>query len=153
MEKSITRSKFITGIPNFSKLIASLIRVRELIVDKATVTQQIVGEQGVQTQTFEGPYIANTTLDSQAGANGLTFDTSNLSVVWDPDGAARTGMILTVPISDGQNFFFTNIGAAGETVTFDVSGTSNVAAGTSAVIDGGFASHFISYNGLWYIMN
>jgi hypothetical protein len=68
-----------------------------------------------------------------------------------PAGAV-TGTILAVGSTNGQRVTVFNESAAANSITFAVSGTSNVADGTSSVIAGLTARTFVwnSSTGLWY---
>lgn len=85
-------------------------------------------------------------------ANAATIATANISVSRVSPASAVTGIILALGNFPGQNCWVLNEATALNSVTFNVSGTSNVADGTSAVIWGGQARHFVwdSVTALWY---
>lgn len=139
--------KYITGGGDqfFNSFRANTGKIKNTIVENQEVDVQIVS-----SNIFIGPYINNTYTYTQAGADGVTFDTNFLSISWDPDGDTRSGLILNPPTVDGQNFFLTNVGAVGENLVFAVSGTSNVSGGVSVSIPSGATGHFVGYQDLWY---
>ena len=102
----------------------------------------ITGNLGVEIQSASAPAIAS---------NG-TITTVGVSVARVAPGSAVTGIILAVGTTGGQVCTVVNESAAGNTVTFAASGTSNVADGTSSVIAGLNARRFVWDSGtsLWY---
>jgi hypothetical protein len=77
---------------------------------------------------------AVTTLVTGAG-NGETLASSANVIYYDCGGASRTGVILTAGLREGQKLCVVNVSDAAETITMAASGTSNVALGTSTVIE------------------
>lgn len=60
-----------------------------------------------------------------------------------PAGAV-TGVIMPVASRQGEQVVLINVSAAGDTITMAAAGTSHVANGTSSVIAGLEAAHFIA---------
>lgn len=70
------------------------------------------------------------TIRVSGAGNSETLDTTKGVVLYDPNGASRTGVILEVGTVNGQEVVIVNTADANETITFAAAGTSNVAGGT-----------------------
>src|SRR5579859_160749 len=88
--------------------------------------------------------IAQSATTPDPGAAG-TIATANVGVARVTPAAARTGVILAAGTQPGQLVIVENDGAAGNSITFDVVGTSNVLGGVGVSIAGG-ASMLFSWN-------
>jgi hypothetical protein len=86
-------------------------------------------------------------------ATGGTIDTTGMSIRRLTNGLAVTGVILEAGTKAGQVVVIVNAGSG--TITFATSGTSNVAYGTSAVIQAGAAAMFVwdDVSSLWFPLN
>jgi len=92
------------------------------------------------------------TVTANGAGNGETLSTAANISFYDPNGASRTGVILTAGLRDGQRVTIVNFADAAEDITMAASGTSNVAGGTSVVISQ-FESCMFTWNttrSLWY---
>lgn len=108
------------------------------------VTQNISTAQ--QTGTVTTLSTGNTITIGTSGGNGVLRVTA---------AAAVTGIILSAGTRAGQVVTVVHEGAAGNTITFAASGTSNVADGASDVITGPSARSFVwdSVTSLWYALH
>jgi hypothetical protein len=111
-------------------------------IDTLNKHAQLTNADFSLTQSATAPVIA--------GAGTIT--TAGVGVARVAPSAARTGIILQVGTQPGQIVLVVNQSAAGNSLTFDVSGTSNVADGTSDVIPGLQARLYAwdSITSLWY---
>jgi len=84
------------------------------------------------------------------GASGTILTAGRLIARVDAGGSGRTGVIMQDGTQDGQICIVVNVG--GETLTMDSVGTSNVAAGTGAVIPALSSALFVydSTIGAWH---
>jgi hypothetical protein len=84
----------------------------------------------------------NGTIQPAPGRNKIRINNTN----------TVTGAILNYGLFDGHEIWLVHEGPNTSTITFDVSGTSHIADGTSDVLTGGTARKYVynSYNGLWY---
>lgn len=100
----------------------------------------------------EGLFFEATVTANGAGNGESLATTANVSF-YDPNGASRTGVILAPGLRDGQYVRVVNIADAAEDITFAASGTSNVAAGTAAVLSNFESRTFVwsATRSLWYI--
>jgi hypothetical protein len=76
------------------------------------------------------------------------------TIFYDPNGGARTGVILTAGLRDGQRVTIVNIADANESITFAAAGESHVAGGASVSI-AQFECLTLIWNAatsLWYCM-
>lgn len=89
---------------------------------------------------------------ADAVATGGTITTAGVSAARVAPTGAVTGVILAVGTTGGQMCQVVNQSAAGNTVTFAVAATSNVANGVTSVIAGLNARSFVwnSATSLWY---
>ena len=89
---------------------------------------------------------------ADAIATGGTITTAGVSAARVAPTGAVTGVILAVGTTGGQMCQVVNQSAAGNTVTFAVAATSNVANGVTSVIAGLNARSFVwnSVTALWY---
>lgn len=78
------------------------------------------------------------------GAAG-TIATAGVMIARVTPAAARSGVILQAGTQPGQLVMVENDGAAGNSITFDVAGTSNVLGGVGVIVPGG-ASLLFSWN-------
>lgn len=85
-------------------------------------------------------------------ANAGTIATANIGISRLNPASAVTGIIMAAGTVQGQQCWVVNEAAVGNSLTFDVSGTSNIAAGVSEVIPGLSAKLFIWDSGTsyWY---
>ena len=92
------------------------------------------------------------TVTANGAGNGETLSTAANISFYDPNGASRTGVILTAGLRDGQRVTVCNFADAAEDITFAASGTSNVAGGTACVISQFECRTFIWHatRALWY---
>jgi len=105
-------------------------------------TNGITGNLGMEIQSAA----------ADAVATGGTITTAGVSAARVAPTGAVTGVILAVGTTGGQMCQVVNESAAGNTVTFAVAATSNVANGVSSVIAGLRARSFVwnSSTSLWY---
>ncbi len=106
--------------------------------------QQTVGAMEVPQDSLV-PFVSTT---APATATGSTIATDALTVVRVSPTAAVTGVILEPGQYPGKRISVINEAASANSVTFAASGTSNVAAGTSAVINGQARLDFVWDPGL-----
>ena len=111
-----------------------------------TSSDFLIGNTGIQSGTFRATQSGTV----QSLSNASSIANLGLGIARVTETAAVTGIILAVGQFDGQHFIVENQG--GFTVTFDVSGTSHVAAGTSAVIAANTSRLFVwdTNAQLWY---
>jgi len=81
-----------------------------------------------------GLFFQSVATATPGAGNDETLPSSSNVVHYDPNGASRTGVIVTAGLRDGQKLTICNIADAAETVTMAAAVTSNVAFGTSCVI-------------------
>jgi len=105
-------------------------------------SNSITGNLGVEIQSAA----------ANAVATGETIVTEGVSAARVAPAGAVTGVILAAGTTGGQMCQIVNQSAAGNTVTFAVAATSNVANGVTSVIAGLNARSFVwnSSTSLWY---
>jgi hypothetical protein len=104
--------------------------------------QPLINGTVATTQSSSAPAIANSG----------TITTAGVGVARVAPGEAVTGIILQAGTTPGQEIWVINESAAGNTVTFAASGTSNVADGAGSAIAGLTARKFVydTSTNLWY---
>ncbi len=105
--------------------------------------------EGAVIGAFMAP-LNSTTADAVASSG--TISTTKVGVARVSPTAAVTGVILQPGSTYGQECWVINEATSANSVTFAASATSNVAGGTSVVIAGAAAAHFLwdAYTNLWY---
>lgn len=101
---------------------------------------------------YKGSYAGGVSSTAAATATSGTITTANVATARVTPAAAVTGVILQAGTVTGQEVTVLNEAVAANTVTFAVSGTSNVADGVSRAIPGLTAVAFVwdGTTSLWY---
>lgn len=92
-------------------------------------------------------------VNSQVGAgNDETLLSNGFDTTFYDPAGSRTGVILEAGVEAGQKVWIVNTADAAESITFAAAATSNVANGTSCVIEANACAPFVwdTTTELWY---